>query len=257
MMKSAEQIRTTKGAGRLAVLTVYDYPMAAALDSCGLDILLVGDTLGEVIHGFGTTTEVTMEMMLLHTAAVKRGVSQTHILADLPHLSYEDPETALKNSLLLMKAGADSIKLEGNKRDVVEHLVNNDVPAVGHVGLTPQTIHEYRMQGKDESSAARILADAKELEAAGCFAVVLECIPQELARQITAELKVPTIGIGAGPDCDGQVLVLMDVLGLTPRKTPFYVKKYGNLAEEVRKIGKQFADEVRAKKFPRLKTKAL
>jgi 3-methyl-2-oxobutanoate hydroxymethyltransferase len=256
-MKSAEQIRKTKGTGRLAVLTVYDYPMARALDVCDLDILLVGDTLGEVIHGFQSTSEVTMEMMLLHVAAVKRGVALTHILADLPYLSYEDPETALKNALLLMKAGADSVKLEGNKRDVVEHLVKNEVPVVGHVGLTPQTIHEYRMQGKDESSAAQIFEDAKQLESAGCFAIVLECIPQELAGQITEDLKIPTIGIGAGPDCDGQVLVLTDVLGLTPKKTPFYVKKYGNLAEEVQQIGKQFADEVRAKKFPRLRTKAL
>lgn len=256
-MKTSEQLRKIKGHGKLAVLTVYDYPMAAALDVCGLDILLVGDTLGEVIHGFGSTAEVTMEMMLLHVAAVKRAVAKTHILADLPYLSYEDPEMALRNALLLKQAGADSVKLEGNKRDIVEHLVKNEVAVVGHVGLTPQTIHDYRMQGKDESSAARILADAKDLEAAGCFAMVLECIPQELAHQITGDLKIPTIGIGAGPSCDGQVLVLTDVLGLTPKKTPFYVKKYGNLAEEVRRIGKQFADEVRAKKFPRLRTKAL
>jgi 3-methyl-2-oxobutanoate hydroxymethyltransferase len=256
-VKSAEKIRRTKGTDKLAVLTVYDYPTAVALDACGLDILLVGDTLGEVVHGFTSTVDVTMEMMLLHVAAVKRGVTATHILADLPYLSYEDPETALRNALLLMKAGANSIKLEGNRRLVVEHLVKNDIPVVGHVGLTPQTIHDYRMQGKDESSATRILNDAKELEAAGCFAMVLECIPQELARHITTELKVPTIGIGAGPDCDGQVLVLMDVLGLTPKRTPFYVRKYGNLGEDVRRIGKQFADDVRQKKFPRLKTKAL
>ena len=254
-MKSAEEIKRTKGTGRLAVLTVYDYPMARALDACGLDILLVGDTLGEVIHGFPSTAEVTMEMMLLHVAAVKRAVSATHILADLPYLSYENPDTALKNSLLLMKAGADSVKLEGNQGEVVEHLAKNEVPVVGHVGLTPQTIHEYRVQGKDESSATRIFNDARELEAAGCFAVVVECIPGNLARRITDELKVPTIGIGAGPDCDGQVLVLTDVLGLTPNKTPFYVKKYGNLAEEIRKIGKQFADDVRQKRFPKLKTK--
>lgn len=257
MMKSADAIRKTKGTGRLAVLTVYDYPMARALDACDLDILLVGDTLGEVIHGFASTSEVTMEMMLLHVAAVKRGVTFTHILADLPYLSYDEPESALRNALLLLKAGANSVKLEGNKRDVVEHLVKNDVPVVGHVGLTPQTIHEYRMQGKDESSAAKIFEDARELQSAGCFAIVLECIPQELAGQITAELDIPTIGIGAGPSCDGQVLVLTDVLGLTPKKTPFYVKKYGNIADEIRKIGKQFADEVRQKKFPRLRTKAL
>lgn len=256
-MKSAEVIKKTKGTGKLAVLTVYDFPMAKALDTCGLDMLLVGDTLGEVVHGFASTAEVTMEMMLLHVAAVKRGVSATHILADLPYLSYEDPDTALRNSLLLMKAGANSLKLEGNKRDVVEHLVKNDIPMVGHVGLTPQTIHEYRMQGKDESSATKILKDAKELEAAGCFAIVLECIPQELALQITGELKIPTIGIGAGPNCDGQVLVLMDVLGLTPKRTPFYVKKYGSFADEIKKIGEKFVEDVRAKKFPRLRTKAL
>src|SRR4029077_11267580 len=129
-------------------------------------ILLVGDTLGEVIHGFASTTEVTMEMMLLHVAAVKRGSSKTHILADLPYLSYENTETALRNSLLLLQAGAQSVKLEGNKKDIVEHLTKNEVPVVGHVGLTPQTIHEYRMQGKDVHSAARILNDARELEAA-------------------------------------------------------------------------------------------
>lgn len=256
-MKSAEEIRKIKGTGRLAVLTVYDYPMARALDACGLDILLVGDTLGEVIHGLPSTAEVTMEMMMLHVAAVKRAVSATHILADLPYLSYEDLETALKNSLLLMKAGADSVKLEGNQREIVEHLVKNGVPVVGHVGLTPQTIHEYRVQGKDESSAMRILSDARELEAAGCFAVVVECIPPHLARRITGELKVPTIGIGAGPDCDGQVLVLTDVLGLTPGKVPFYVKKYADFASEIQKIGKKFAEDVRAKRFPSVKTKAL
>jgi 3-methyl-2-oxobutanoate hydroxymethyltransferase len=256
-VKSVDDIRKMKGPGNLAVLTVYDYPTACALDGIGLDVLLVGDTLGEVIHGCKTTTEVTMEMMLLHVAAVKRGVVRTHILADLPYLSYEDPEHALRNSLLLIQAGAHSVKLEGNRRDVVEHLTRNEIPVVGHVGLTPQTIQDYRMQGRDESSANRILQDALDLEAAGCFAVVLECIPQDLAKQITSRLGIPTIGIGAGPDCDGQVLVLMDVLGLTPKKVPFYVKRYADLASEIRKAGERFAQDVHKHRFPMRKTQAV
>ena len=238
-----------KGRSRVAMLTVYDYPTACALDRCGLDILFVGDTLGQVELGFEQTSDVTMEMMLHHLSAVRRGIGETHLLADMPHGSYSEPALALESAMRLLEAGADSVKLEGPRYRVVEHLVANGVQVMGHVGLLPQTARKYRRQGTKRGSAARIEAEAEALVEAGCYAVVLEYIPSELARRITSSIRVPTIGIGAGPDCDGQVLVVTDMLGSYP-DVPSFVKKYAHLYEEILRAGEAFREEVKAGAFP-------
>jgi 3-methyl-2-oxobutanoate hydroxymethyltransferase len=248
-MKTAEDIRATKGQSKIAMLTVYDYPTACALDRCGLDILFVGDTLGEVELGFERTSKVTMEMMLHHLGAVRRGVKETHLLADLPYGSYAAPEQALENARQLLEAGANSVKLEGPRYDVVEYLVAHGVDVMGHVGLLPQTAQRYVRQGTRKSSAARVESEAVGLARAGCYAVVLEYVPTELAQRITPAIPAPTVGIGAGPHCDGQVLVITDMLGLFPR-VPSYVRKYAHLYEAIVQAGEAFRDEVKEGLFP-------
>ena len=248
-MKTAGQIRQMKGQAKVAMLTVYDYPTACILDRCGLDILFVGDTLGQVELGFKRTSAVTIEMMLHHLGAVRRGVGETHLLADMPYQSYAKPQRALQNARKLLDAGADSVKLEGAHDKIVAHLVDHGIDVVGHVGLLPQTARRYVRQGTKEKSAERILKQAVRLAQAGCYAVVLEHMPSKLAREITEAVLVPTIGIGAGPDCDGQVLVVNDMLGLFEH-APYYVKRYANLFETILKAGEVFGQDVKSGSYP-------
>ncbi len=242
---------------KITMLTAYDYPFAALLDAAGIDIILVGDSLAQVVLGLEETRDVNMEQMLHHARAVRRAVKKAFLVGDMPYSSYQQhPREALKNAQrFIQEAGCDAVKLEWFEHcpSVAEGIVKSGIPVMGHVGLTPQTADKlggFKVQGQDALSAKAILANAKELERSGCFSVVLECIPDRLAEMITAKLKIPTIGIGAGPHCDGQVLVLHDVLGLCEGFHPKFVKPYVNLSPLITKAVKRYGDEVRLGKFP-------
>jgi len=242
---------------KIAMLTCYDYTMSRILDGCGTDVLLVGDSLGMVVLGYENTIPVTLEEVLHHAKAVRRGCRRGLLVADLPFLSYElDPKEAARNAGRLVKeAGVEGVKVEGGLEvaSSVKEIVRINVPVMGHLGLTPQSIHRlggYRVQGKTPQSAEKILTDAKVLEGSGVFAIVLECIPSGLAEEITRKVSVPTIGIGAGPHCDGQVLVLDDLLGLYGEHLPKYVKQYADLKSEVSKAVGGYLQEVRQGRFP-------
>ena len=243
---------------KITMLTAYDYPFARLLDEAGVDSILVGDSLGMVMLGYESTLPVSMEEMLHHVKAVKKGVKRAFLIGDLPFMSYQaSKEEAIKNAGLFMKAGCDAIKLEGGKEvfDTVKFIVDMGIPVLGHIGLTPQSISKlggYRVQGRDKNSALRILESAMALEAAGAFGIVLECIPYLLAKLITEKISIITIGIGAGPFCDGQVLVLHDLLGIFEDKKPKFVKVYANLAPIVKQAISSFIDEIKTKKFPDL-----
>jgi 3-methyl-2-oxobutanoate hydroxymethyltransferase len=249
------ELRRSKGA-RLAMLTAYDFPTAKLVAEAGIDLILVGDSLGMVVLGYDSTVPVTMDDMVHHTRAARRGAPQAFLVADLPFLSYGTLDEALANSARLMKdAGADSVKLEGGAEvaPLVEGLVRAGVPVLGHVGLTPQTasaLGGYRLQGKDEDNARRILQGAQALEAAGCWGVVLELVPAPLAKLITERISIPTIGIGAGAQCDGQVLVFHDLVGMFSGFTPTFVKRYTEAGTAIRDAVAQYADEVRSGAFP-------
>ncbi len=249
------ELKRKKGA-RLAMLTAYDYPSAKLVAEAGIDLILVGDSLGMVVLGYDSTIPVTMEDMVDHTRAARRGAPEAFLLADLPFLSYGTVEQALASSARLMKeAGADSVKLEGGAEvvPIVEALVRAGVPVLGHVGLTPQTASSlggYKLQGKDEANARRILDGAVALEQAGVWGVVLELVPAQLARLVTARIAVPTIGIGAGADCDGQVLVFHDLVGLFSGFTPTFVKRYAEAGNTIRDAVARYAEEVRSGAFP-------
>jgi 3-methyl-2-oxobutanoate hydroxymethyltransferase len=245
---------------KITMLTAYDYTMAKIVDGTGVDIILVGDSLGMVMLGYSDTLQVTMKDMVYHTLSVVRGVKNAFVVADMPFLSYETTkEEAIHNAGLLIKeGGANGVKLEGGEEvaNTVESLVRAKIPVMGHIGLTPQAIHKiggYKVRGKDSEEAKKILKDAKILEEAGAFAIVLECIPYLLAKEITQAVDIITIGIGAGPYCDGQVLVLHDLLGLYEGMKPKFVRKYKDLAEEIRKGIKEFIKDVKEGKFPTLK----
>ena len=238
-----------KGVEPVAMLTVYDYPTALTLDSCGLDILFVGDSLAQTELGFSSTADIGLEQILHHLAAVARGVKETHLLADLPFGSYSTPELAMDSARRLMDAGAMSVKLEGPRYEVVEHLTQNGVPVMGHVGLLPQTARRYVRQGTKPESADRIVKQASKLEVAGCYAIVLEFMSYETASRITGKLGIPTIGIGAGTSCDGQVLVSSDMLGQYD-SVPSYVKKYADLHAATVDAATRYRDEVKQRKFP-------
>ncbi|MDQ5874168.1 MAG: 3-methyl-2-oxobutanoate hydroxymethyltransferase [Actinomycetota bacterium] len=238
------------------MLTAYDASMARLLDRAGVPVLLVGDTLGEMMLGHSSTIPVTMDDMIHHAAAVTRGVENAFVVGDMPFMSYQASTTeALHNAgRHLKEAGVNAVKLEGGRRvaEVVSSLVEAGIPVMGHLGLTPQSVNQlggYRVQGRGEA-ASRILQDAKHLEAAGAFALVLEAVPQALGREVTESLSIPTIGIGAGPHCDAQVLVLHDFLGLTTGRTPRFVKRYASLGDEVTRAAKEFAREVAEGSFP-------
>jgi len=249
------ELRRKKGE-RLAMLTAYDFPTARLVSEAGVDLILVGDSLGMVVLGYDSTVPVTMDDMVHHTKATRRGAPQAFVVADMPFLSYATPQDALSNAARLMKdAGADSVKVEGGVEvvPVVEALVRAGVPVLGHVGLTPQTasaLGGYKLQGKDEAQARKIVEDAAALDAAGCWGVVLELVPAPLAKLITERISIPTIGIGAGPDCDGQVLVFHDMVGLFSGFTPTFVKRYTEAGAAIRKAVERYAEEVRSGAFP-------
>ncbi len=242
---------------RLAVVTAYDASAARIVDAAGVDIILVGDSLGNVVLGYPNTLPVTMEEMISHTAAVVRGTSRALVVADMPFMSYQESiALARRNAGRLVKeGGAAAVKLEGGAAvaDAVAAIVAMDVPVMGHVGLTPQSVHAFggfRVQGRDEESAQRIVDGAKAVEAAGAFAIVLEGIPSELARRISEALEIPTIGIGAGPGCDGQVLVLHDMLGIYRGFRPKFVKVYDEIGDRMEKAVATYVREVRDGSFP-------
>jgi 3-methyl-2-oxobutanoate hydroxymethyltransferase len=242
---------------KITVLTAYDYGMASILDESDIDIILVGDSLGNVVLGYENTIPVTMEDMLHHTKAVSRASRNALIVADMPFLSYQvSPEAALANAgRFLKEANAQAVKLEGGREyaETVQKIVSAGIPVMAHLGLTPQSIHQlggYKVQGKKEDDAEKMMLDAKSLEEAGAFSLVLECIPEGLASEISQSLLIPTIGIGAGVNCDGQVLVVNDMLGMYEKFTPKHVKKYANLNLEIKKAVKTYIAEVKHGAFP-------
>jgi 3-methyl-2-oxobutanoate hydroxymethyltransferase len=242
---------------RIVVLTCYDALFARLLDAAGVDVLLVGDSVHQVLAGAETTLSATLEQMIYHTTIVRRGATRALVVCDLPFLTYQvSPEEAIRNAgRVLQETGCQAVKLEGGRpiAATVRALVDVGIPVMGHLGLTPQSVHAlggYRVQGRDERTAQRLKDDARALEDAGAFAVVLELIPAPLASQITKALTIPTIGIGAGPGCDGQVLVLHDMLGLNDRFSAKFVKRYAALAAEVRAAVARYAAEVREGRYP-------
>jgi 3-methyl-2-oxobutanoate hydroxymethyltransferase len=242
---SAGELRATKGRRRLAMLTAYDYPTALALDACGLDLILVGDSLGEVELGYASTRDVDLAMMCHHVRAVRHGVTRTHLVGDLPADTYRTPEQAVASASALVAAGADSVKLEGALVPQVRAVIAAGIPVMGHVGLLPQTHEERRRRGSTAEEAAQIAADARALDAAGCYAIVIEAVDPAVAGAVTAEVAAPTIGIAAGVGTDGQVLVSTDLLGQLP-EPPRFVTPRANVFELVIGAGRAFAAEVRA-----------
>jgi 3-methyl-2-oxobutanoate hydroxymethyltransferase len=247
----------TSRSQRIVMVTAYDATFARMLDEGGADILLVGDSLGMVVQGQDTTLPVTMDEMLYHCRAVARGSKRAHLVGDMPFMSYQvSPEEALKNAgRFLSEGGMHAVKLEGGAdvADTIRRIARAGIPVMGHVGLTPQSVHAmggFKLQGKREEEAQRVLSDAKAVAEAGAYAIVLEGIPNELAERITAELPIPTIGIGAGPQCDGQVLVCYDLLGLTPERVPRFVKKYETFYEKGVAAIARYRQEVAGGVFP-------
>ncbi len=242
---------------KIICLTAYDYPTARLVDEAGVDVILVGDTLGMVVLGYETTLPVTLDEMIHHTRAVRRGTRRALLVADMPYGSYHtDIAESLRNAVRVVKeAGAEAVKVEGGERrlELIVRLTEAEIPVMGHVGLTPQSVNAlggYRVQGKTVDAAEQLLRDAHALEAAGAFAVVLEAVPRELAAQITRELQIPTIGIGAGPECDGQILVINDMLGLTFHPAPKFVRQYANVGEIMANAVREYCEDVRAGGFP-------
>jgi len=242
---------------RIVMLTAYDATMARLLDRAGIDLLLVGDSLGQVILGLDTTIPVTLDAMVHHTRAVSRGASRALVVADMPFLTYQiSTEQAMSNAArLFQEGGAAAVKIEGGRpiAETVYRLTTAGLPVMGHVGLTPQHVHRLggmRRQAVDERAADDLIQDAIALQDAGAFAIVLEAIPDAVAEEVTSRLKIPTIGIGAGPHCDGQVLVSYDMLGIFDGRVPPFVKKYANLGEMILEAVKSFTDEVRRGAYP-------
>jgi 3-methyl-2-oxobutanoate hydroxymethyltransferase len=255
--------RKSQGAGflsntdKITCLTAYDYPTARLLDETGVDVILVGDSVGMVVLGHESTLPVTLEDMLHHTRAVRRGTRRALVVADMPFGSYHtDTSESLRNAVRFVKeAGAEAVKVEGGERrlELIARLTEAEIPVMGHVGLTPQSVNAlggYRVQGKTPDAAKQLIRDARAVEASGAFAVVLEAVPRELAAQITRELRIPTIGIGAGPDCDGQVLVLHDILGLTFNPLPKFARQYANVKQIISGAVREYCNDVRSGAFP-------
>jgi 3-methyl-2-oxobutanoate hydroxymethyltransferase len=239
------------------MLTAYDYPTALAMDRAGVDAILVGDSLGMVVLGYDTTLPVTMDDMLHHCKAVARGAKSAHLVGDMPFLSYQvSPAEAVRNAgRFLQEAGMDAVKLEGgaNMAVTIEAIVSAGIPVMGHIGLTPQSVHQlggFKTQGKSAEAARRLVEDAQRLEEAGCYALVLEAIPDRVAELITRRLRIPTIGIGAGLGCDGQVLVTHDLLGLFDRFTPKFVKQYARLHAVMAEAFEAYIADVQSGQFP-------
>jgi len=251
-------IKAMKAGGeKITMLTAYDTPFARILDQAGVDILLVGDSVGSVVAGYPNTLPVTVEEMIYHTRAVVKGVARALVVIDMPFMSYQiSIEDAKRNAgRMIKKSGAEAVKLEGgvNMKGVIKAIADIDIPVMGHIGLTPQSVHQmggYKVQGKAEEQKRKIMEDAMAVEEAGAFSLVLECIPTELATEITKRLSIPTIGIGAGIHCDGQVLVIHDVLGLLGDFRPKFVKSYVDLRTIISQAVEKYMDEVRKGKFP-------
>lgn len=248
---------STSSANKIVCLTAYDFPTARLLDEAGVDVILVGDSLGMVVLGHENTLPVTLDDMLHHTRAVRRGVRRSLLVADMPYGSYHvDVAESLRHAIRFVKeAGAEAVKVEGGERrvELISRLVEAEIPVMGHVGLTPQSLHAFggfRVQGKTADAAERLLRDARAVEAAGAFSIVLESIPRELAAQITRELRIPTIGIGAGPDCDGQILVLHDMIGLGLGHKPKFARQYADVSAIISRAVGEYAADVRSGQFP-------
>ncbi len=261
--KSTERVTTRtiremkKAKEKIVMLTAYDFATATVLDESCIDIILVGDSLAMVVLGYETTLPVTMDEMIHHTKAVSRAAHRAMVIGDMPFLSYQvSPDEAVYNAgRFLQEGGAQGVKIEGGREmaEVARRIASAGIPVMAHIGLTPQSVHQFggfRRQGKDKESARRILEDARALEEAGAFSLVLECVPATLAKRITQSLAIPTIGIGAGPHCDGQVLVINDMLGIFERFTPKFVKKYANVNMIIKKAVKLYSHEVKAGVFP-------
>jgi 3-methyl-2-oxobutanoate hydroxymethyltransferase len=240
---------------KITMLTAYDATMSALLNRCGIEVILIGDSLGNVIQGHSSTTPVTIEQMTYHTECVARANTHAFLIGDLPFASYGDPVQALDSAAALMRAGADMVKLEGGdwQVDIIRYLVERSVPVCAHLGLLPQSVHllgGYKVQGKSKDAATHMLEQAIACQEAGAQMVVLEAIPSSLGEKITAELHIPTIGIGAGPDCSGQVLVLQDMLGISPGKPPKFVKNFLEGHQSIEAAVKSYVREVKSGKFP-------
>ena len=242
---------------KITMLTAYDVSFARMLDAAGIEILLIGDSLGMVLLGYDSTVPVTMEEMLHHSKAVARGTERALIVGDMPFMSYQvsEREAIINAGRFIKEAGCDAVKLEGGTEvcDKVRAIVRAGIPVVGHIGLTPQTVGKlggYKVQGQDLNSARKLLYAARDLEEAGAFGIVLECIPDKLSALITSEISIPTIGIGAGVDCDGQVLVTHDLLGMFEKFVPSFVKTYTNLAPRINEAITSFKEEVKSSSYP-------
>jgi 3-methyl-2-oxobutanoate hydroxymethyltransferase len=254
---TAPALRARKGGEPIVMVTAYDFTMARLLDRAGVDAILVGDSLGMVVQGLDTTIPVTLEEVCYHTRAVARGTTGAHVIGDMPFMSFQiSPEQALDNAGKLVKEGrAESVKLEGGEEvaDHVARIVAAGIPVMGHVGLTPQSVHAlggFKVQGRARQAAERILAGARALDQAGAYAIVLEAVPPDVAEHITSQVSAPTIGIGAGPSCDGQVLVCYDMLGMNLGHTPKFAKRYGEIGDAIVEAVSQYASEVRSGAFP-------
>lgn len=251
------QRKATAGSPKITAVTAYDYPTAHLADDAGVDVLLVGDSLAMVVLGHDSTLPVTIDEMLHHTRAVRRGTKRALLVADMPFGTYHsEMGESVRNAVRFVKeAGAEAVKVEGGERriELISRLTEAEIPVMGHVGLTPQSVNAlggFKVQGKSVDAAEQLLRDARAVEAAGAFAIVLEAMPRELAAQITRELRIPTIGIGAGPDCDGQILVIHDMLGLTFGPTPKFARQYANLGDAITNAVREYCADVRNSMFP-------
>ena len=249
-MSFQERIKQKKGKEKIIMLTAYDFQVARILDRTGIDLILVGDSSGMVVQGYADTKSVTMADMIYYVKAVARGAKTTPIIGDMPIDSCNTVEDCLKNAEQFLEAGAHGVKIEGKKTRAVEALISREIPVMGHVGMLPQMAEAYHVKGKKPEEAKQILQHAQELDEFGVFSIVLECIPESLARTITESVSVPTIGIGAGKHCDGQVLVINDMLGLDENFKPKYVKTYANLNKTVKDAVTKFIEEVSTGEYP-------
>lgn len=242
---------------KIVIVTAYDFPTGHLADAAGVDVILVGDSLGNTILGYADTIPVRLEQMVHHTAAVRRGVSRAFLVADMPFMTYKiTSEEAMRNAArLVQEGGAEAVKLEGGRimAPTVRRIVDSGIPVMGHVGLTPQSIHAlsgYRVQARGHEAAEQLLEDALSLQEAGCFSVVVECVPWEIGEKVSQALEIPVIGIGAGAGCDGQVLVLTDLLGLSQETPPSFVKPYAQIGRQIKKAIRSFARDVREGSYP-------
>jgi 3-methyl-2-oxobutanoate hydroxymethyltransferase len=255
--KSFSQSGSVQTHPKITCLTAYDYPTARLLDNSGVDLILVGDSVGMAVLGYDSTLPVTIDDMLHHVRAVRRGTRRALLVADMPYGSYHvSIEESLRNAVRLVKeGGTEAVKVEGGERriELIARLVEAEIPVMGHVGLTPQSIHSmggFHVQGKSAEASRQVERDARATETAGAFSVVLESIPRELAARVTEKLRIPTIGIGAGPDCDGQILVLHDLLGLTPGHVPKFARRYADLSSVISQAVTSYCEDVRGGTFP-------